>query len=189
VENRNIQLRQAVNSPPLIVREYAHRVEPNRPVRDDFTETVLWQPVLIIPQQGVADVRFDLSDHVGRYEVLVAAHTLDGRLGALQHEIEARKPFSLDPRLPQEIGSTDRVEVPLTLVNDTAIERSVQLVASPTGVGLQQGQPAASTAVGPATAGPRDLLAGCRPRGCWGRSAYASTRSASRLPPTRSSGG
>jgi hypothetical protein len=141
VENRNIQLRQAVNSPPLIVREYAHRVEPNRPVRDDFTETVLWQPVLIIPQQGVADVRFDLSDHVGRYEVLVAAHTLDGRLGALQHEIEARKPFSLDPRLPQEIGSTDRVEVPLTLVNDTAIERSVQLVASPTGLVFSKGNP------------------------------------------------
>jgi hypothetical protein len=141
LENRNVQLRQAVNHPPLIVREYAHRVEPNRPVRDDFTETVLWQPVLIIPQQGVADVRFDLSDHLGRYQVLVAAHTLDGRLGALQHELQTRKPFSLDPRLPQEISTTDRLEVPLTLVNDTAIERSVQVVASPTGLVFTKGNP------------------------------------------------
>ena len=27
---------------------------------------------------------FDLSDEVTRYQVLVAAHTLDGRLGALE---------------------------------------------------------------------------------------------------------
>lgn len=150
LDNRNAQLRQATNLPPLVVREYAHRVEPNRQLRDDFTETVLWQPVVIIPQQGAVDVSFDLSDSISRYEILVAAHTLDGRLGTLRHEIEARKAFSLDPRIPLEVTTNDRLDVPLTIVNDTAIERSVQLVASPNGLVLTKGNPQRQRLLAPA---------------------------------------
>ncbi|HEY1378997.1 MAG TPA: alpha-2-macroglobulin family protein, partial [Gemmataceae bacterium] len=105
--------------PPFVVREYAHRHSP-APAGDrtDFAETVFWHPVLVLPKDG-AKVSFDLSDDVTRYQVLVAAHTLDGRLGALTTEIEARKPFSLEPKLPVEITAGDRIDIPVTLANDT----------------------------------------------------------------------
>jgi MG2 domain len=76
--------------PSFVVREYAH-IHKSAPdgIRDDFTETVFWHPALIVPGEGLS-VTFDLSDLVNRYQILAAAHTLDGRLGAVKSELIAR---------------------------------------------------------------------------------------------------
>src|SRR5205807_1710719 len=97
-----------------------------------------WHPVLVLPQEG-AKMSFDLSDDVTRYQVLIAAHTADGRLGALEAEIEARKPFSLEPKLPVEISAGDRIDVPVSLANDTDASRTVTVTAQPKGLSLVQG--------------------------------------------------
>jgi hypothetical protein len=124
---------------PFIVREYAHQHTP-APAGDrtDFAETVFWHPVLVLPQDG-AKVSFDLSDEVTRYQVLLAAHTLDGRLGTVESAIEARKPFSLEPKLPVEITAGDRIDVPVTLANDTDASRTVTVTAKPKGLTLTRG--------------------------------------------------
>jgi hypothetical protein len=75
-------------TPPLVVREYAHRRTADGP---DFAETLLWQPVLVVPGHGSATVEFALSDAETAYQILVAGHTLDGRIGAVTGRIEARK--------------------------------------------------------------------------------------------------
>lgn len=122
------QARQAIlaaipRTPPLVVREYAHARPTPQPGREDtrtdFTETLLWQPLIVTPQDGKASVSFQLSDAVTGYQVLVAGHTLDGRLGSVIGTIEVRKPFSVDPKLPQEISSADVLDVPLVLTNET----------------------------------------------------------------------
>src|SRR5262249_40561939 len=96
----------------------------------DFTETVYWHPVLVLPETGKATVEFQLSDDIARYQVLVAGHTLDGRIGAFTTTIEARKPFSVDPKLPLEISHTDTVEVPLRVTNDTDAKRTVEIATT-----------------------------------------------------------
>ena len=57
---------------------------------------------------------FDLCDSVTRFQVLAAAHTLDGRLGAAEAPIEARLPFSVEPKLPIEVTASDKIDVPVT---------------------------------------------------------------------------
>jgi hypothetical protein len=133
--------RIALRPQPFVVREYAHlhKAEPAGD-RSDFAETVLWQPVLVLPADG-AKVSFDLSDEVTHYQVLVAAHTPDGRLGALETAVEARKPFSMEPKLPVEITAGDRIDVPVTLANDTDASRTVAVVAQPKGLNLVRGNP------------------------------------------------
>jgi hypothetical protein len=124
---------------PFVVREYAHHHKPSSAGdRTDFAETVFWHPVLVLPKDG-AKVSFDLSDEVTRYQVLVAAHTLNGRLGALETQIEARKPFSCEPKLPVEITAGDRIDVPVTLANDTDASRDVTIAAMPKGLTLNGG--------------------------------------------------
>src|SRR5262249_9404369 len=97
-------LKRRVQLPPIqdacTVREYAHqhKIEPNG-VRRDFTETLCWQPVLVMPD-GMGQVQFDLSDSITRYQVLVVTHTQDGRLGSNVTEITAKLPFSVDPETP-----------------------------------------------------------------------------------------
>ncbi len=111
------------------VREYAHSKMPdavNADLRNDFTETVYWHPVIVMPDSGKYDVGFELADDVARYRVMVAAHTLDGRVAAGVSTIEARKPFTVDPKLPTEISSGDRIDVAVRTVNDSDADRDLK---------------------------------------------------------------
>lgn len=121
---------------PLPVREYAHtrpELADDAP-REDFTETLLWQPVIVTPTDGKATVTFSLSDDVAPYRVLVAGHTLDGRIGAVSGVIEVRKPFALDPKLPQEISSSDVMDVPVIALNGSDAGRKADVSVSAVGL-------------------------------------------------------
>lgn len=121
---------------PLVVREYAHNPAPKADGTDrtDFTETLLWQPVIVTNADGKANVSFTLSDAVAPYRVLVAGHSLDSRIGAVSGIIEVRKPFSLDPKLPQEIGSSDKLDVPVVGLNGTDGQRTADVTVTPIGL-------------------------------------------------------
>jgi len=120
---------------PFLVREYAHQRDPALgEVRSDFTETVYWHPVLVLPETGKTAVEFQLSDDIARYQVLVAGHTLDGRIGAVTALIEARQPFSVDPKLPLEVSHTDTIDVPLRVTNDSDDARKVVFGVTTTGL-------------------------------------------------------
>ena len=73
------QLGRRVQLPPVndpsIVREYAHQHRPAKDdARRDFTETLYWHPVLPLAD-GKAQITFDLSDAVTRFQVLVLSHS------------------------------------------------------------------------------------------------------------------
>lgn len=85
---RRVQLPPAQD--PSVVRIYAHQHKPDGDaVRRDTAATVYWHPVLVMPD-GKAEVTFDLSDSVTRFQVLVMTHTLDGRLGTNRVEITSK---------------------------------------------------------------------------------------------------
>lgn len=125
-------------APPALVREYAHQRDPSLgDTRVDFTETVYWQPVLVLPTSGKATVEFQLSDDIARYQILVAGHTTDGRIGAVTHTIEARKPFTVDPKLPIEVNSNDVIDVPIRVMNDSDAKRTVAFALNPVGLTVE----------------------------------------------------
>ena len=125
-------------SAPLVVREYAHArptdADADGATRTDFTETLLWQPVVVTPTDGRVSLTFALADAVAPYRVLVAGHTLDGRIGAVSELIEVRKPFAVDPKLPPEISNTDTIDVPVLLTNATDNPLLAQLTVTPDGL-------------------------------------------------------
>src|SRR5262249_29216759 len=83
---------------PLVAREYYYQRKTNTDnVRRDFTETLYWHPVLVLPGGKQTDISFDLNDSATTFRVLVWGHALDGRLGAATREIASRLPFSLEP--------------------------------------------------------------------------------------------
>jgi hypothetical protein len=82
-------------APGLAVREFAHqRGKDKRATGRDRTETLYWNPVLVLPGEGEAVFSFPLSDLPTSFEVTVFGHTLDGRLGAATYVIESREPAS-----------------------------------------------------------------------------------------------
>jgi hypothetical protein len=127
--------------PPLVVREYVHtHARVSGPiVRSDFTETLFWHPVLVLPD-GQARVSFDLSDSVTSFQVIAFGHTLDGRLGAASRLIESRLPFTLAQKLPAEVTAGDRIDVAVAIANNTPEKRRVQVaLAQHDGLHLLEG--------------------------------------------------
>ncbi len=84
---------------PFVVREYAHQRDPSLgEVRSDFTETVYWHPVLVLPESGKTTVEFQLSDDIARYQVA----------GRRAHARRARRGHHANHRSPQAVQRSIR---------------------------------------------------------------------------------
>jgi hypothetical protein len=82
---------------PFIVREYAHQHgRPGDGAGSHPTETIYWNPVVVLPVDGKKTVSFALGDSATGYQVLVSGHTLEGRLGAANSTIEISVPSKAD---------------------------------------------------------------------------------------------
>jgi hypothetical protein len=87
---------------PLVVREYA-APRPAPPTLADAAEssdTILWEPVIVLPADGKAQLTFHLGSASGGYQLVVAGHTADGRLGAVRELIAVAPPKALAPSVP-----------------------------------------------------------------------------------------
>ena len=131
---------------PFVVREYAHQRDPSLgDVRADFTETVYWHPVLVLPESGKTTVEFQLSDDIARYQVLVAGPH-DRRPHRRGHARPSRPASrsAVDPKLPLEISHTDTIDVPVRVTNDSDDPRNVAFTVTPSGL-KPDGEPAATS--------------------------------------------
>ena len=113
---------------PMVVRQYAHVRPPELSTgeRIDFVDTVYWHPALVLPD-GTVEFEFQLGDAVTSYQLLVFAHTPEGNLGSLTKTFEARLPFTLEPKLPLEVTAGDRIDLPVSVANNTPEVRAVQM--------------------------------------------------------------
>ena len=76
-------IRSAVpRTAPLVIREYAAPRPGSNDAHD--SDTVLWQPVIVLPSDGKTTLRFYLGNAPGGYQVIVAGHTPDGRIGSVR---------------------------------------------------------------------------------------------------------
>jgi hypothetical protein len=136
---------------PCIIREYAfhHEASGTPGVRAQFPETVYWNPVVVLPD-GQTLAGFDLGDAVTSYQVAVLGHTLDGRIGSCTGTVAARLPLSVDPKLPTEVSAADKIDVPVSVANNTAEPRDVELRVAATGLAARDGGPDAARVTVPA---------------------------------------
>ncbi len=110
------------------IRQYAHQHRKSKSgVREDFTETLYWQPMLITDSTGKATIRFDLSDSVTTFRINVDGHSGDGRIGSGDNVITSRLPFQIEPKLPLEVTTGDRIDLPIAVINATDTVVGVEL--------------------------------------------------------------
>ncbi|MCG8650611.1 MAG: hypothetical protein MI861_12315, partial [Pirellulales bacterium] len=109
------------------VRQYAHQHNKQQSVRQDFAETLYWQPMLVTDSKGQATIRFDLSDSVTLFRIHVDGHASSGRIGSGQGEVVSRLPFQIEPKLPLEVTTGDRIDLPIAVVNATDSDLGVEL--------------------------------------------------------------
>ena len=111
--------------------------------RDDFRETIYWNPSVQTSTDGTADVAFFASDAVTSFRATAEGVSASGTPGEGELVIQSKLPLSLDAHLPVEVTSGDEIRLPVTVTNETddAIDASVdarfgaafQLAATPPG--------------------------------------------------------
>ena len=82
---------------PLVVREYAAPRPGSGEKSTTESDTVLWQPVIVLPDDGKTTLTFNVGNARGGYDVIVAGHTLDGRIGAVRGFVPIAPPEATAP--------------------------------------------------------------------------------------------
>jgi hypothetical protein len=96
-------------------------------VRQDFPETLLWQPQLITDDDGRAGLDIDLADSITTWRLTASAVTADGRLGAAESGIKVFQPFFVELNLPVSLTRGDEVSVPVVVYSYLDKPQTVEL--------------------------------------------------------------
>jgi uncharacterized protein YfaS (alpha-2-macroglobulin family) len=97
--------------------------------RTDFRETIYWKPNLKTDKHGKGEVSFHVSDAITSFRIF-AEGVGGGQAGRSEAVFKSSLPFSMYVKLPLEVSAGDRLNLPLTLTNETAKTLSVAVTAS-----------------------------------------------------------
>ncbi len=109
---------------PSITREFAPpNVETpaeDDGVRDDFRETVYWNPAVRTDENGEAKVTFRLSEAVTSFRATGEGVSDNGAPSRGEGLIVSRLPVSIALKLPLEVSRGDIIELPIQVSNETS---------------------------------------------------------------------
>jgi alpha-2-macroglobulin-like protein len=88
--------------------------------RDDFRETIYWNPTVETDAAGNAEVTFVTSDAVTAFRATAEGFSASGAPGGGDATFQSKLPMTLDAKLPVEVTAGDTILLPVTLANETA---------------------------------------------------------------------
>ncbi len=96
--------------------------------RTDFRETIYWNPSVETGADGTAEVTFVTSDAVTSFRATAEGFSAGGVPGTGEVAVASKLPLSLDAKLPLEVSSGDRIQLPVTIANETgdALEATLE---------------------------------------------------------------
>jgi uncharacterized protein YfaS (alpha-2-macroglobulin family) len=97
-------------------------------VREDFPETMLWEPALVTDRRGHAKLNFKLADNITTWKLTAVGSTKTGELGRAEQDLRAFQPFFVEHDPPRILTQGDEISYPLVLRN--YLDRAQTLKAS-----------------------------------------------------------
>ncbi|MBO9154307.1 TonB-dependent receptor plug domain-containing protein [Chitinophaga sp. GCM10012297] len=110
-------------------------------VRDDFRETLYWNPVIQTNRDGEAVVSFYNSDATTTFRAIAEGIGYTGEPGRTETTYSAQQPLVIDAKMPPAISVGDHVLMPLNLKNNgTGVAYLKILVTAPVAVQVGVGE-------------------------------------------------
>ncbi|HEU4388713.1 MAG TPA: alpha-2-macroglobulin family protein [Blastocatellia bacterium] len=102
-------------------------------LRQDFPETLAWQPSLITDSHGNAELKFNVADSITTWRLAVIGSTEDGLIGVATADLRAFQPFFAEHQPPPSLTVGDEIETPIVVRNyqDRAADVNVRLAPAP----------------------------------------------------------
>ncbi len=98
--------------------------------RDDFRETIYWNPQVKTGKDGKASVSFYLSDTVTAFKATAEGFSVKGLAGRGEANVQSKLPLALDVIMPLEVSEGDQISLPVTITNETTKQMSASINAS-----------------------------------------------------------
>ena len=87
--------------------------------RTDFRPTIYWNPTLEVKNNGKAEFEFYNSDEITTFKAIVEGIAVDGSIGRGEATFYSILPFGMTTKVPTNVLIGDKLELPLTLMNNT----------------------------------------------------------------------
>lgn len=85
--------------------------------RDDFRNTIYWNPVVQTGSKGEASFKFYTSDAVSSFKITAEGVSATSTIGHSEKDISTLKLLNLDVKIPPYLSVRDTVQVPITIRN------------------------------------------------------------------------
>jgi hypothetical protein len=100
-------------------------------VREEFPETLFYDPAVITGDDGRAEVRFQMADSITTWTLFALASDANGALGALEGGIEVFQELFVELEVPRDLTVGDSLSVQAAVHNYQKTPAVVQLRAEP----------------------------------------------------------
>lgn len=100
-------------------------------IRTDFRSTIYWNPNVTTDNNGRASLSFYNSDDITQFRVTLEGFDANGGLGRVDQKYFTQLPFEMITKVPAEVLTGDKVNIPLTLTNNTTETVEGKLSISP----------------------------------------------------------
>lgn len=122
---------QAKNNAYAIARRfYAPKYySPETKERDDFRETIYWNPVVQTDKNGDAKIEFYNSDATTTFRAIAEGIGYNGKLGRTEMTYAVQPPMSIDAKIPPYMTIGDNALIPLVVRNSSSQTIKVNISA------------------------------------------------------------
>ncbi|MEM7344668.1 MAG: alpha-2-macroglobulin family protein, partial [Chloroflexota bacterium] len=119
-------------------------------VREEFSDTAYWNPVVVTDQNGKAEVTLDLPDNLTTWVMRGVGITNDTLVGETTVDLVSTKPLLIRPVAPRFFVVDDRAELAANVNNNTDDELDVEVTLSADGLVIDTETAAVQTVTVPA---------------------------------------
>jgi len=116
VQTENASVASVTRHSAPMAEQRANRASTPR-LRQDFPETLVWQPALVTDSRGNADLKFHVADSITTWRMAVIASTEDGLIGSATADLRAFQPFFVEHQPPPSLTIGDEIETPVVVRN------------------------------------------------------------------------
>jgi len=96
-------------------------------LREDFPETLLWQPALITDDKGRAEMPLNFADSITTWRLSASASSKGGALGGMTTPLRVFQDFFVDLDMPVALTQNDEVAFPVAVYNYLKNPQTVKL--------------------------------------------------------------
>jgi uncharacterized protein YfaS (alpha-2-macroglobulin family) len=119
-------------------------------VREEFSDTAYWNPVIVTDQNGRAEVKLALPDNLTTWVMRGVGVTGETQVGEATDELVVTKPLLIRPVAPRFFVVADQAQLAANITNNTDGDVAAEVTLAAQGLHISQATPPVQTVTIPA---------------------------------------